>query len=407
MRLMKNGQADLFSLPSRWTRQSLARFARDTAIVLGVSFGLLIVLELLLRLFAPQSLTGRSVRGEHFSATDPLLGMRYIPEAVWRFRHPEYRVEYAINTDGFRDAKARSERKPPGVTRVLLLGDSFTFGQGVDYEQAWPVLAEQELERQGLKVDLVKAGMQGADTRSELILLRRLVKSYDADAVVVGFLINDLFTNVPYTPASGSEAPEPELAAVQRTVFRRDDQARTFHLLTLAQRIASASDVAYIAMYLAAPGRGEYLRVPLPEVPRRQLEITEMLVRQMAAYCDSLGKPLIVFSMPQQFQVIYARTGRSDPQIDVSYYDRHFTQLAEAIGFEWVPTLEAFVEAEKTSGQDMFHRLDGHFTPAGNEVAAEVFMEKVLPTIRAKHRGGKETHSVTNGRPQFTKPLQP
>jgi lysophospholipase L1-like esterase len=378
------------------TRHSLARFVRDSAIVLSVSVGLLAGLEFFCRLFAPQSLTGTSLRGLHFSERDSLLGMRYIPGAVWRFRHPEYRVEYAINGEGFRDAKVRPARKPPGITRVLLLGDSFTFGYGVNYEQAWPVLAEQKLERQGLKVDLVKAGVEGGDTRSELILMRRLIERYQVDAVVVGFLINDLYSNVPYTPGSEAKAPPQKLDEVQRSVFRLSRLASNFHLLTLARRAAIANDAVYIALYLAAPNRGEYLRIPLSPTPRRQLGITDTLLTQMAAFCHSVGKPLVVFSMPQQFQVMYARKGRSDG-IDVGYYDRHFGQLAEARGFEWVPGLDPLVLAENARGQDMFYRLDGHFTPAGNAAAAEVFIDKVIPRILARTTPGRGVSVVRPG----------
>jgi protoporphyrinogen oxidase len=47
--------------------------------------------------------------------------MRYIPGAVWQFRHPEYRVEYAINPDGFRDVKLRPAGKLAGVTAAFAL----------------------------------------------------------------------------------------------------------------------------------------------------------------------------------------------------------------------------------------------------------------------------------------------
>jgi lysophospholipase L1-like esterase len=361
-------------------RNRLKPLVRDTAIVIAVSAGLLLVLELLLRLLAPQELAGTSVRGSHFSRLDAALGTRYVPNAVWRFSHPEYSATYAINSDGFRDAKNWSDQKSAGTVRVLLLGDSFTFGQGADYDQIWPVLAERELARQGLKVELVKAGIQGMDTRSELILLRRLIERYRADAVVVGFLINDFYTNIPY---SETRPASPGLEEIHGRVFRRRGRFE-FHLLTLAHRIVSASDAAYIAFYLRTGNVGNYFKLPLSDGARRQVEITETLLRQMAAYCDSIGKPLVVFSMPQQFQILYPRSGRSDPGIDVAYPDRHFSQLAAATGFEWVPARESFVKAAEISDQDLFYRLDGHFTPAGNAVAAEVFVEKVIPRILAE-----------------------
>ena len=361
-------------MPSR-----LTRLARDTAIVIAVSLGLVLLLEILLRSVAPQSLNGTSIRGEHFSATDSILGYRYVPGAVWRFRHPEYEVEYAINGEGFRDAKPHPVPKPPGTQRVLLLGDSFTFGQGVAYEETWPVLAERELERGGAKVDLVKAGVQGMDTRTEYILLRRHARRYQPDAVVVGFLINDLYTNIPYEERPDTEAPDSagDWTQLRDAVFVESERDRTIHLLALARRLVTSNDAAYLKLYLAAPDRGGFLSVPLGETARRQLEVTEGLFDRIDAYCDSLGVPLVVLSIPQQFQVLYVRSGRADSTVDVSFYDRHFAEFARNRGFSWIPTMDGFTAAD-SSGAELFFRLDGHLTPAGNAVLARMFLDRVV-----------------------------
>jgi lysophospholipase L1-like esterase len=361
----------------------LIRWARDTAIVLAVSLGLVLALELLLRVFAPQSLTGTSLHGEHFSAEDSILGIRYVPGAVWRFRHPEYRVEYAINAAGFRDARQRPERKPAGVTRVLLLGDSFTFGQGVNYGDAWPVVAERLMDRRYPgKLDLVKAGVQGTDTRSQLILLRRLARRLDVDAVVLGFLINDVYTNVPLQvhDLEGGGDSLTSWDTVRSTVFRRVDETPTFHLLTFARRLITSFDPAYIGLYLSVPARGDFLRTPLPPLPREKLQVTEELLSQMASFCDSLRVPLLVLSIPQQFQLLYLRNPGRDPSVDVHLYDRHLEAFASSRGFDWVATLDDFARAD-TGGVEPFYRLDGHLTPAGNALLASRFVEQVVPRI--------------------------
>jgi len=344
----------------------------------AVSLGLVLALELLLRAAFPQNLAGVSLRGTHLSEGDSALGLRYVPNAVWRFTHPEYVVEYAINASGFRDAKTRPAAKPPGLIRVLLLGDSFTFGQGVDYEQTWPVLAERELERRGLgHVDLIKAAMQGMDTRSELLLLRRLAGQYQVDAVVVGFLINDLYTNAPDSPGS-------PWGTIRQSVFQDSEGARTFHLLTLARRLVTSSDAGYIALYFAAAGGRDYLRLPLSPAAMWRLGITDTLFRQMAAFCDSVGARLIALSIPQQIQVLYSQHPRPGDRVDVRYYDRHLSGLAERTGFTWVPTLDAFAGADSAAGsEELFYRLDGHLTPAGHAVVADVFLGEVVPMLLA------------------------
>lgn len=376
-------------------RLTIRRLVRDAAIVAAVTLGLVVVLEIFLRLFLPQSLSGTSVRGEHFSGEDSLLGYRYMPGAVWRFRHPEYRAEYAINAQGFRDASPHPVPKPPHIRRVLLLGDSFTFGQGVEYEHTWPVIVEQMLRRRSIAdLELVKAGVQGMDTRSELILLRRLAHPMEADAVVVGFLINDVYTNVPYDPPAGAAADSVhDWTDVRHTVFVRQSKLdRTFHLLALARRLITSIDAAYVELYLAAPGRGEFLRSPLPDLPRRQLAVTERLLEQMADYTEAAGMRLIVLSIPQQFQVLYLGRPPSDTTIDVHLYDRHFSAVAARRGFDWIATLDAFSRAD-TTGTELFYRLDGHLTPAGNAVLAGIVMEKVVPLLRSTQPVGDLDHT--------------
>lgn len=346
----------------------------------GMSVALLAVLEGGLRAFFPQTLVPTAVRGERFNLPDPALGMRYAPGAIYRFRHPEYRVEYVINQDGFRTDRRGASPPSSSGPDVLLLGDSFTFGQGVPYAATWGVVGEERLRAQGLPVRMINAGMQGMDTRSELLLLRELAPRYRPDVVVVGFLINDLYTNVPLRRSGPRGADSADWSQVRDHVFVNPGSARSFHLLELARRLVTSSDAIYNRLYLAAPDRGAFLRLPLSDRPRRQLAVTEALLTEMAAECRALGVPLVVVSIPQQFQVLYRV---SEPEqaggIEVDFYDRHFSQLGSRVGFTWVPTLDALATAEEPG--HLFYRLDGHLSPAGHAVVGQVVAEALLPLI--------------------------
>lgn len=368
----------------------LRSLAKDGAVGVAVALLVVVALELALRLFFPQVLAGASIRGEHFSVDDPELGIRYLPGAIWRFRHPEYTVEYAINEQGLRDATSRPVKKPPGTIRILLLGDSFTFGLGVDYADTWAVLAEKALARQGLgHVDLIKAGREGMDTRSELLLLRRLAPVYEPDAVVVGFLINDLYTNQPIEGGAKTwKSANPE-------IYRMVGSAVNLHLATLARRLAIATDRGYVGLYMLNPRRGEYLERPLSKVAQEKLGITQALMRQFAATSDSLGVPLYFLSIPQQFQALY----RPEPgsRIELDLYDREFGRQAQAEGFAWVPAFDAF--RASTRGP-LFHRLDGHLTPAGNAILADVFVRDVVPRVLAQVEKSDARSMIDTGRAQ-------
>jgi hypothetical protein len=250
-------------------------------------------------------------------------------------------------------------------------------------------MAERMLERQYPgRFDLVKAGVQGMDTRSELILLRRVAGHFQPDAVVLGFLINDVYTNVRLDPGTLREdVGSQPWDSVRQTVFLRADERPTFHLLTLARRLVTSFDRAYIGLYMSVPARGDFLRVPLPALPQRQLEVTTDLLNQMAAFCDSLGVPLVVLSIPQQFQVLYLRGESRDSSVDVRLYDRLLAPLAAERGVDWVPTVNALQRAD-TGGVELFFRLDGHLTPAGNAVIAEEFVTRIIPRLTVSAGSG-------------------
>ena len=51
----------------------------------------------------------------------------------------------SINSLGFRDRREYSLEKPPNTFRILVLGDSVTFGHGTLDDTTYPYLLEQQL----------------------------------------------------------------------------------------------------------------------------------------------------------------------------------------------------------------------------------------------------------------------
>jgi lysophospholipase L1-like esterase len=101
-------------------------------------------------------------------------------------------VTYAINSLGFRDVEF-TETKPDGVFRILALGDSMTFGPGVDVEQTYPKVLERLLnEGQEGRYQVINAGASGYSAYEELVTWRNRGEALDPDLVIVGFCVNDV-----------------------------------------------------------------------------------------------------------------------------------------------------------------------------------------------------------------------
>lgn len=347
---------------------------RDAAVVILIVAGLFLAFEGTTRLFWPQKIETTYVDDRSLGIEDEVLGHRLRPSARAIVEGPEFSAVYDINARGLRDAVTRSGPKPPGVTRILVLGDSFAFATGNAYDEAWPVVFEGTLEAAGRPVDVVKAGVPGYDTRTEALYLERIFADYEPDIVLVTFLPNDLFTNRPidHRPAGHAAADTEHDEPVVRP---RNDKKSTLHSLVLVKRLLMANDYLYTRLYLMTPRRAYFAR-PYDDHIRRQIEITKDLLRRMQAYCRERGAELVVLSIPQQFQVLAASLAEPPDDVDIDGIDTVFAAFAERQGFTWLPAMPHLVERYGGTGEDLYYRYDGHLNAAGNAEIGRFLAER-------------------------------
>ncbi len=96
-------------------------------------------------------------------------------------RSPEER-----NAHGFRD-RDRELARHEGLGRVVVLGDSVTFGQGVARDQAFPAIADALLP----DVEVLNLGETGFDLQQITGMARHRVPAWQPDRVVYAFHTND------------------------------------------------------------------------------------------------------------------------------------------------------------------------------------------------------------------------
>lgn len=103
-------------------------------------------------------------------------------------------VPVSINSHGLRDHEY-SERKPPDVYRILMLGDSTTLGWGVPLDQTVAKILERNLNSAGLpgrrQVEVLNAGVGNYGTVQEVEHYRTLDRVFHPDLVILEYFIND------------------------------------------------------------------------------------------------------------------------------------------------------------------------------------------------------------------------
>jgi hypothetical protein len=99
-----------------------------------------------------------------------------------------YAVEVKLNAYRFRDAELGA--KPSGVTRVMVLGDSFTEGQGVREGDTLPRRLERLLNGGGGRYEVRNCARRATDF-PELFRNFEAILAFDPDVVVHAAVLND------------------------------------------------------------------------------------------------------------------------------------------------------------------------------------------------------------------------
>ena len=101
------------------------------------------------------------------------------------------RERQPINALGYRDLE-RVQPKPAGVRRLLCLGDSFTWGVGVLFDDAWPQRVERTLSRtHGERWEAVNLAEPGMNAVQQVSRLESEGFGYAPDAVAMAWVMND------------------------------------------------------------------------------------------------------------------------------------------------------------------------------------------------------------------------
>lgn len=133
----------------------------------------------------------RTAEIARFWAYDASLGWSHIPNAKGTFRALGDETFITINSKGFRDIERTYERDRSQY-RIVVLGDSLVWGYGVNQQETFTALLEQNCP--GMEV--INLGVSGYGTDQELILLQKEGIRFRPDLVVVVITPNDFQTNV-------------------------------------------------------------------------------------------------------------------------------------------------------------------------------------------------------------------
>lgn len=180
--------------------------SRIILVVFGISLGILVT-EFLLHAFdqprfykmhthPPQFSSIILNNNDVFYINAPSQRIRFIYDGNPRgYFGKENEVDHITNSWGFRGNEFVVD-KPENIFRIAFLGDSFTFGEGVRFEDTYSEQVAYKLSKKfkvkGIKFESYNFAVGGYNTEQELFLLRNVVLQTKPDMVVLGYTLNDV-----------------------------------------------------------------------------------------------------------------------------------------------------------------------------------------------------------------------
>jgi lysophospholipase L1-like esterase len=180
---------------------------------------LIILVEVIIVLFLSKQLFNRSLitdmpklTGNEEKQTDlpqifpfskesenPILHAELIPNHYQLFNGFTVKLNTTIikiNSEGFRDVEYTIE-KPPNTVRIIALGDSFTFGWGLNLSNTYVKVLERKLNEMNATANfqVMNFGVPGYNTLEEIEFLKQKGLKYKPDIVLVGYTAGDLQNN--------------------------------------------------------------------------------------------------------------------------------------------------------------------------------------------------------------------
>lgn len=328
-------------------------YTKSRNILMAANSILLIALIALMivqhQLETPKKITKNeeSKMGVHFiiSSNDSDLISELKPGTFdyYGFITPLNKTTIIINSEGFRDHEYPIEKKN-GTYRIAVIGDSFTFGMGVESEDSYPKKLESILNSRtaGMNYEVMNFGVISYNTFQEVKFLKDKALKYKPDIVIVGYLSNDIIDEKLYSRI---------LAEIMMEEYNTTDGSNIVNNIGVHRKIF---DTIY------------------SEINSKPFNETWVHVENAFSELDNLSKEnnfsVAVFMLP-------AEDYHFDEQVDM------LNKTCAARGWLFIYPKDTY-SAKKINSM-ILDRYDTHATPEAYSIMAEEIYEAIKPIVKS------------------------
>ncbi len=367
--------------------------------LLLVSLALVVgVAEVWLRLL-PQPNSFALRRGREKPRFNPYVAsgiFAYELRPDWSCRHDSVDFDVTVRTNALtlRGAPV-ARRKAPRTYRILVLGDSFAFGFGVEDDETLPEQLERELGGRDAGVEVLNAAVPGWAADQYLLRLQTTALELEPDLVLLTLSSNDPSDLMWHRLTLGDDRLPRRIRSTRRLIDQRgrmhyvndegltlpqvafpgkgplEDHSRLYHLLRyrltrlwITRALEAGAKQRSVDVSAGPPDAigsmsSEAIQRALESNARFRMRYHRFLLEAIESLCAEHGVALRFLQYHGRGPAPAAGTDAADMYADCA-----------ARGSRCLNTLQLFPEAEREA---MFLPIDGHPNAEGNaRVAAAV-----------------------------------
>ena len=403
--------------------------------LLGLStFICLLLLEGALRVMIPTPGMPRELYNQH----DEILGWEKQPNRRNHIKAARYSTTQIVNSEGFIGPEYPIE-KMHDEYRILCLGDSYTEGYNVEFEDIFSEVLKRSLD--GLtpdrRVEVINTGVGGYSTDQEYLVFEHKAKKYCPDLTVLMFYHNDVWLNARPTGFGGAlkpyykltedgqleltNVPVPpvflfgqtdgqHLSLSQRIVVRSKRwlslNSRLYENVRQAVKQTPFLDNLVIRMGMGRKAADDTLldtaaetgRTAVPDLYRvweidqkpevdYAWAVTRALLGKLKTETSAIGSDFFVYYIPNR-EAIYPelwekmreKYDMKEDEWDIEKCGRDLSRICDELGIAFFNSTEAY-RAAATSFSEVDERLygelDAHWNERGHYLAGEHLTENI------------------------------
>lgn len=341
-------------------------------LILGSALLTLLCIEFFYRVFFPfpyypPHLTEKT---EHslISEYDPVLGWKGIPNATRTIYLQEKTFSVQHNNDGFRDI---NHPQDPTLKSIIFLGDSFTWGYGVEEKEIFINKLRQTIKNR----EIYNLAYPGYGTDQALLTFKFYPFPQPFDAVVLMVSENDFTDNIlpinnektkPYFTLSDKNlilnnipVPKNDFPKFWNADLAKNDIKEKFKTLILKSHFLHDVTFRMSNLFNRPVKSAPTLNDKQKQIHSYQEALSYALLRALSDEIKDRGAKLFVVAIPSKKQFLRG--------YDEAPYQKDWEVLCSQLN---IPFLD-LATAIKPAGLRAYYRVDNHWNHQGHRLAAD------------------------------------